>query len=193
VAPGYTDFAVDTFSSEQPIVGTYFFYWFDADTLRAHQEQFPYTPVDDQTQSFLDPASYQRQFSDMLDAGIDFSLINSQQRGPDHRSRQADLLCTIRDYFSRIPPQYWAAIDNRPIVWLYDAQRVAAFDQSTFDYVYAQFAADFGGLQPWIVREQQWYTSRTGGEPVVLHTEGVYAGSDVGPKNCCRGDLERAG
>jgi len=26
----------------------------------------------------------------------------------------------VRDYYSRIPPRYWAAIDNKPIVWLYD-------------------------------------------------------------------------
>ena len=35
----------------QPIVGSYFFYWFDADTLRASGERFPFNPVDDQTQS----------------------------------------------------------------------------------------------------------------------------------------------
>ena len=43
------------------------------------------------------------------------------------------------------------------MIWLYDAQRVGAFDQSTFDYVYEQFAQDFGGLRPYIVREDQWY------------------------------------
>jgi Domain of unknown function (DUF5010) len=104
---------------------------------------------------------------------FDTSILNNEDLTTD-RGKQI-FYATIRDYFSRIPPRYWAAIDGRPIVWLYDAQRVSAFDQSTFDYVYAQFATDFGGLQPWIVREQQWYTSRSPGEAVVLHTEGVYA------------------
>src|SRR5690348_11146342 len=52
-APQTTDFSLRSFSSNQPIVGTYFFYWFDADTLRASGERFPFTPVDEQTQSFL--------------------------------------------------------------------------------------------------------------------------------------------
>jgi uncharacterized protein DUF5010 len=226
--PGYSDFTLDTFASNQPIVGTYFFYWFDADTMRAHPETFAYNPVGDQTQSFLDPAWFQQQFSDMLDAGIDFALpdywgepgqynrrvapapdrnlfatqgippmvqalqqldatgrlfkvgmffdttiLNNEDLTTD-RGKQI-FYATIRDYFSRIPPRHWAAIDGRPIVWLYDAQHVAAFDQSTFDYVYQQFPTDFGGLRPWIVREEQWYTSRSGGESVVLNTEGVYA------------------
>lgn len=228
LAPGTSDFSVDSFSSSQPIVGTYFFYWFDANTIRDHPENFAFNPVDDQTQSFLDPAWYQRQFSDMLDAGIDFalpdywgepgqynrrvapapdrnlfatqgippmvqalqqldaagrpfkigmffdtSILNNEDLTTD-RGKQI-FYTTIRDYFSRIPPRYWAAIDGQPIVWLYDAQHVSAFDQSTFDYVYQQFASDFGGLRPWIVREEQWYTSRSNAEPAVLQTEGVYA------------------
>jgi hypothetical protein len=58
-------------------------------------------------------------------------------------------------------------------VWLYDAQKVGVFDQSTFDYVYAQFAQDFGGLEPYIVREDQWYTERSPAGRVI-QTQGVY-------------------
>jgi hypothetical protein len=61
------------------------------------------------------------------------------------------------------------------MVWLYDAQRVSAFDQSTFDYVYEQFALDFGGLRPWIIREWQWYSAKNAGTDQVLATEGLYA------------------
>src|SRR4051794_32531105 len=50
------DFALNSFRANQPIVGTYFFYWFDAATLRAAGEQFPVNPVDDQTQSFFSAA-----------------------------------------------------------------------------------------------------------------------------------------
>ena len=59
-------------------------------------------------------------------------------------------------------------------MWLYDAQKVSAFDQSTFDYVYARFAEDFGGVRPWIVREWQWFTAKNAGSDTVLRTEGLY-------------------
>jgi hypothetical protein len=226
-SPDFTDFTIDSFRSDQPIVGTYFFYWFDADTLRASGEQFPFTPVDDQTQSFLDPNWYARQFGNMLAAGIDFvlpdywgepgqynrrvapapdrnlfatqgippmlealqrldqagtplkvglffdtSILNNEDLTTD-RGKQI-FYATIRDYFSRIPPHYWAAIDSRPIVFLYDAQHVSAFDQSTFDYVDARFSQDFGGLHPWVVREWQWYTAKNTGSNDVLRTDGLY-------------------
>jgi uncharacterized protein DUF5010 len=226
-APDYADFSLNSFRSDQSIVGTYFFYWFDADTLRASGERFPFNPVDDQAQSFLSSSWYERQFGDMLDAGIDFilpdywgepgqynrrvapapernlfatqgippmvealqrldqagrpmkvglfldtSILNNEDLTTE-RGKQI-FYATIRDYFSRIPPRYWAAIDGRPIVWLYDAQKVSAFDQSSFDYVYDRFAEDFGGLRPWIVREWQWYAAKNTAGTDVLRTEGLY-------------------
>ena len=103
---------------------------------------------------------------------LDTSILNNEDLTSE-RGKQI-FYATIRDYFSRIPPRYWAAIDNRPVVWLYDAQKVSAFDQSTFDYVYAHFAQDFGGSQPWIVREWQWYTAKNTGTSDVMRTEGLY-------------------
>lgn len=61
----------------------------------------------------------------------------------------------IRDYFGAIPRDQWATIDGRPIVFLYFSFFATAFDQSTFDYVYAHFASDFG-VRPYIVRELTW-------------------------------------
>jgi hypothetical protein len=81
---------------------------------------------------------------------------------------------TIRDWFSRVPPRHWAAIGGRPIVWLYDAQRVSAFNQSTFDYLYERFPLDFGGLSPYIVREWQWKDSKNVEPPEPIRTEGLY-------------------
>lgn len=81
---------------------------------------------------------------------------------------------TIRDFFSKIPPHHWAAIGGRPLVWLYDAIRVGPFDQSTFDYVYARFPLDFGGLSPFIVREHQWLHARVAPPQPVIQTEGLY-------------------
>src|SRR5207253_3192572 len=67
IAPNFTDFTLTSFRSDQPVIATYFFYWFDAPTLRASGEHFPFNPVDDQTQSFLDSNWYAKQFADMLD------------------------------------------------------------------------------------------------------------------------------
>jgi hypothetical protein len=55
----------------------------------------------------------------------------------------------VRDFYSRIPPKYWAAIGGKPIVWLYDTLWVAKFDQSSLDYLSDRFAQDFGGLRPY--------------------------------------------
>jgi hypothetical protein len=73
-APEYADFALNTFRSDQPIVGTYFFYWFDADTLHASGERFPFNPVDDQTQSFLSRFT-------VAEVGPGFTSFD--QRGPN--------------------------------------------------------------------------------------------------------------
>jgi hypothetical protein len=61
----------------------------------------------------------------------------------------------IRDYFRAIPKDQWATIEGRPIVFLYFSFFATAFDQGTFDYVYARFAADFG-VRPYMVRELTW-------------------------------------
>jgi hypothetical protein len=227
-SPSWTDFRVTTFRSDQPIVGTYFFYWYDAQFLGGRVDRYPFHPVDQETQSFHDSRWYLKQFNDMLDAGIDFVLPDYWGEPGQHNRRVApapelNLFATqglapmvdalsqldaagrplkvalfldttilndedlttdrgkqifyasIRDYYSKIPPRLWAAIDGRPIVWIYDAQRVSAFDQSTFDYVYEQFARDFGGLRPWIIREWQWYSAKNVGHDAVIQTEGLYS------------------
>jgi Domain of unknown function (DUF5010) len=61
----------------------------------------------------------------------------------------------FKDYFSRIPRDQWALIDGRPVVFLFTSDLVAAFNQSTFDYVYDSFQRDFG-VRPYIVREASW-------------------------------------
>lgn len=63
---------------------------------------------------------------------------------------------TIRSFFCSVHPKHWACIDGRPVVILYSAGFAAAHDQSSFDYVYDQFAADFDGVTPWIIRERSW-------------------------------------
>jgi hypothetical protein len=80
----------------------------------------------------------------------------------------------IRDFYSRFPPRYWAAIGGKPIVWIYDTQWVAKFDQSAFDYVAEQFARDFAGLTPYVVREWQWYQSKGVTPQQLIKTDNMY-------------------
>jgi hypothetical protein len=82
---------------------------------------------------------------------------------------------SIRNFYSRIPPRHWAAIDGKLLVWLYDAQRIYKLDQSTLDYVYGRFPYDFGGLLPFIVREAQWERSKNTDTDSPVTSEGLYA------------------
>lgn len=103
---------------------------------------------------------------------FDTTILNDEDLTTE-RGR-AIFYATIRDYFSRIPPVHWASLGGRPLIWLYDAQRVKAFDQGTFDDVYARFPADFGGLSPYIVREHQWLRARVAPPQPIIRTEGMY-------------------
>jgi hypothetical protein len=230
--PIHQDFSLRSFGVDQRIVGNYFFYWFLSDLYRQRIEQRAmdpntFRPTDWETMSFYEPSWYEKQFTDMLDAGMDFVLPDYWGEPGQYGRRVApapelnyfatqgippmvealdrleargtplkvglfldttimnneDLTTwqgkrhfylTIRNWFTRIPPRHWAAIGGRPIVWLYDAQKVAAFNQSTFDYVYQQFPRDFGGLRPYIVREWQWKDSKNVEPPHPIVTEGLY-------------------
>jgi len=63
---------------------------------------------------------------------------------------------TIRDFFYQIHPKHWAAIDGKPIVVLYGSGFAKNHDQSTIDYVYAQFAKDFHNIKPYIIKDSSW-------------------------------------
>jgi hypothetical protein len=70
---------------------------------------------------------------------------------------RAWLYVTIRDYYSLIPPRLWATLDGRPLVFLYTATAKAGSDDpSVFEYVRTHFAADFGGVRPYLVAERSW-------------------------------------
>ncbi len=232
-APINRAFPVRSFGADQRVVATYFFYWYDAATYYEAQSRRtfdPYTfhPPDLDTISFRDPNWYEKEFRDMLAAGIDVVLPDYWGEPGQYNRRVApapelnyfateglppmvealdrlaaegtplriglfvdttimndeDLTtergkqifyATIRNYYSKIPPEHWAAIGGRPLVWLYDAQRVYKFDQTTFDYVYERFARDFGGMSPFIVRELQWERAKNTGADALLQTEGLYA------------------
>ena len=229
IQPGWTDFKLNSFLSSQRLATTYYFYWHDLTNptrlARFASGQFD-SPPDPAHYSFLLPQTHEREFQDMIDAGLDFVLPvywgepghpgrTTAETVPHYWSTEgippmvqaleslhaagkhlqmgmfydttilanADLTTpngkayfyvNIRDFYSRIPPQFWAAIDGHPVVWLYDTLWVSRFDQSTFDYVDRRFAQDFGGLTPYVVRESQWEVSKGTPRPEPIHTAGLY-------------------
>jgi uncharacterized protein DUF5010 len=230
IAPNWTDFTLRSFSSSQFLATTYYFYWHDLtdpDRLGRFQGRF-HVPPDPAHYSFLLPETHQREFNDMLAAGLDFVLPvywgepghpgrttaetsphywstegipamvealqrNEQQGAPPLQigmfydttiMANADLTTAagkeyfyvnVRDFYSRIPPRFWAAIDGRPIVWLYDTAWISRFDQSSLDYLSDRFANDFGGLRLYIVRESQWQSSKGVDPPSPVVSDGLYA------------------
>ena len=228
--PNWSDFTLRSFSSNQFLATTYYFYWHDlTDPARqARQQGRFHMPPDPAHYSFLLPETHQREFTDMLAAGLDFVLPvywgepghpgrTTAETSPHYWSTEgippmvealyrletaglgplqvgmfydttimanADLTTmagkeyfyvNIRDFYSRFPPRYWAAIDGKPVVWLYDTVWVSAFDQSSLEYVSNRFADDFGGMQLFIVRESQWQSSKGVDPPSPVTSDGLYA------------------
>jgi hypothetical protein len=230
--PAWQDFALKSFSSNAYLATTYYFYWHDytdPDRRARSQGRF-HSPPDAANYSFLLPQTHQREFGDMVAAGLDFVLPvywgepghPGRTTGPTSphywstegipamvdaldRNRalgapplqigmfydttilaNADLTTpagkeyfylNVRDFYSRIPPHYWAAIEYKPIVWLYDTIWISRLDQSSLDYLSDRFAQDFGGLRLFIVRESQWQESKGLGqpEPTAVTSDGLYA------------------
>lgn len=229
IEPEWTDFSLRSFSSQAYLATTYYFYWHDYSDpdRRARALGRFHTPPDLANYSFLFPATHQREFGDMIAAGLDFVLPvywgepghPGRTTGPTaphywstegipamvealDRNRalgapplqvgmfydttilaNADLTTphgleyfyvNVRDFYSRIPPRYWAAIDNKPVVWLYDTVWISRFDQASLDYLSSRFASDFGGLGLYIVRESQWQTSKGFSESTPVTSDGLY-------------------
>ena len=63
--------------------------------------------------------------------------------------------CTVRDFWSFIPPKHWAAIGGRPIILLYASAFAARHDPSLFPYVRKRFRKDFG-VNPYIIKQSSW-------------------------------------
>src|SRR5579859_2727878 len=76
IEPNWTDFTVTSFSSQQYLATTYYFYWHDLTdpTRLARQQGRFHTPPDPAHYSFLLPETHQREFQDMQAAGLDFVL-----------------------------------------------------------------------------------------------------------------------
>ena len=229
MAPKWSDFSFSSFTGAQKIATTYYFYWHDlTDPTRLARFVSRFnTPPNPARYNFLYPDTHYREFSDMLDAGLDFVLPvywgepghpgrTTSQTYPHSWSTEgippmvealdrlwnegrplriglfydttilanADLrspagkeyfYINVRDFYSRIPPKYWAGVDGKPVVWLYDALWVASFDQSSLDYLSDRFAQDFGGRRLFIVREAQWEHGKHADPQARLVSDGLYS------------------
>lgn len=185
-------------ADREPLVLTYFYYWYDATTMQ-HLEPGSGLPVhlpSSPAPSWRSVEWFKKEVTDASYAGIDVvlpvywgkaepwsteGLGTLARAGVELRSSgakapqvglfldttilegmdltsaegKAFLYASFRDFFSAIPRDQWATIDGRPIAFLYFSFFATAFDQSTFDHVYAQFANDFG-VRPYVVRELTW-------------------------------------
>jgi len=62
---------------------------------------------------------------------------------------------SIRDYFSLIPPDKWARVDGKPILFLYTASFSKQQSPNQFDQLRRRFQADFS-VEPFIVKMRDW-------------------------------------
>ncbi|MBM3501731.1 MAG: hypothetical protein FJX74_24010, partial [Armatimonadetes bacterium] len=161
------------YQADQPIVGTYLFYWYDVYSgahLIDHDGTDACTthPPSWEDYSFHSTRWWREQLADIAAAGIDFAApvywgyphaydewsfqgLPHLVRACDYMTRAGEVCpkiglfydtstlewnrfhrhvdlstdegkswfyCTIRDYFSFVPPRHWAAIEGRPIILL---------------------------------------------------------------------------
>jgi hypothetical protein len=201
---------VTSFRANDPIIGTYLFYWYDAKS-KAHLLDSDGTdactthPVSWDDYSYQSARWWREQLTDIRSAGIDFaapvywgcpddhgawsfqglphlveacdSMQAAKEKYPkvalfydtstlqfNKSGRRVDLTtddgkawfyCTIRDFWSFIPPRHWAAIDGRPIVLLYAVDFATKQDATLFPYVRTRFQKDFG-VDPYIIKQTSW-------------------------------------
>jgi hypothetical protein len=71
----------------------------------------------------------------------------------------------INDFFALVPDHnMWVRMNGKPVIYLYLSSYVSKYDLSTFDYVKTQFATNFSGEIPYIVKETSWTEVTTDGE-----------------------------
>lgn len=69
----------------------------------------------------------------------------------------------IRDWFSCVPPEDWAAIDGKPLVYIWWPRSagdvyISDVDESLIPYVKDEFENCFTGVEPYLVFEKRWYS-----------------------------------
>jgi len=86
---------------------------------------------------------------------VNGEAIDNRQIDLSTPDGKAWFYCSIRDFFSFIPPRHWAAIEGRPIVLLYSPSFAARQDPELFPYVRERFGLDFG-VEPYIIKQTAW-------------------------------------
>src|SRR6185437_15443604 len=105
LGPGFHDSQISSFGPRQPVVTTYYFYWFDlTDPARRESDWSIHLPDPDHY-SFLSPATHRQQFEDMRAAGIDFALPVYWGE-PGHPGRA----------FNSTPGHFWSTEGIPPMV-----------------------------------------------------------------------------
>ena len=94
-----------------------------------------------------------------FDTSTPLTVANGGTR-PDLRTGAGKSLfySFIHTFFAKVPQQFWAMIDGRPIVVLYSAAPpfLNGYDQSTINYITQQFQQDFR-TTPYIIRHSTWF------------------------------------
>ncbi|HQM47244.1 MAG TPA: DUF5010 domain-containing protein [Candidatus Hydrogenedentes bacterium] len=95
---------------------------------------------------------------------FDTSILSHNAYGSSGEPYHADLATdfgrrwfytAIRDFFSLIPPEMWARVDGKPIIFLYAGSFAKAQTPEEFQDVRAWFRQDFG-CNPFIVKMRDW-------------------------------------
>ncbi len=231
------------FSEEAPIIGTYYFYWFDSETGEHWvdgdgTDALTDHPANPKGYRYLSTDWHERELREILAAGIDFilpvywgypggykswsftalpHLVEAARRieagtgdlkakAPRiglfydtstlrHNSRRfhADLTTqegrewlyvSARDFFTLVPPDLWATIEGRPLLWLYSAAFARKQDPQALDFLREEFQKDFG-VEPFLVKEISWqgkadatYAWGAALKPTVLGVAAVGPGYD---------------
>jgi len=94
----------------------------------------------------------------------DTSILRWNRFGPGGRNYHVDLstefgkrwfYTAARDFFSMIPPDKWARIDGKPVIFLYTAAFAKKQDPQQLAYLRRCFKRDFG-VEPFIVKSVDW-------------------------------------
>jgi hypothetical protein len=171
IAPRWSSFPVESFAAEQRLVTTYYFYWHDLTdpSRRARYESGAFKrPPNLDRYSFLFPDKHLRDFTDMLEAGIDF-VLPVYWGEPGHPGRTTGPTCPHYWSTDGIPPMV-AALDTlaargTPLKMgmFYDTTILANADLTTpagKEYFYVNIRDFYSRIPP-----RHW--AAIGGKPVV--------------------------
>jgi hypothetical protein len=96
---------------------------------------------------------------------LDTTSLRIQYGGrPDLKTSRGRAIFSkmISDFWTIVPRSLWAAVDDKPLTFLYTADQVRDYNQKFFNLVSERFG-DMFGASPYFVRESSWEDVRTDG------------------------------